>query len=1513
MTRPTGIQPIYSRPDELSKQVDVALMRGIQNQFPLENKDFRLELSNLVVTKRDFNHADEKEAILKSRSLTYPIKGDLRLIDKATGRVVDTLEGFPLADSFAITGKHTMMYKGNNYSVANLLQLKPGVYTRRKDDGMLESNFNTKSGRSFSLVLEPETQLIYMQIESSRVPVAPLISDVFNIADMRVQKFIPAELWRENLRAAEARKTHYINSLYTKLVPRRLQLPDGTRDAKLQSIRLALESSGLDPTTTKRTLGDSHDSVTADALLKALSNLIAVHRGDREEDNRDSLQFKRVQNLADAITRRFEPGKEHESVARSLSKLKFNLEKIDKNAPKIKDAVPAKPFNKVFTNFILQSPLAFTPSETNPIESLENVGKVTLMGKGEGGIPDDKSVPDAARNLDPSQLAIIDPSRTPESSSVGVDQRFTVNAHRDREGNLYAKVVDNQGKDHYLTPDQMMNSVIGFPGQDKSAKTVQAQDHGQIKEVSRSKVQFWVPDSTDMYTITTNLVPFLNSNHPGRLTMAGKAIPQALSLQDREEPLVQTIDGRGKAFVDKLGKFVSTTSPVTGTVVKSTSSEIQIKDDSGTLHKIPFVKNLPFNMKGFLDDEPTKFQIGDKVRKGQVLADNNYTKDGKLALGKNLYAAYMPYKGYNHEDGLVISETAAKKLNSLHSYKYDYYMKPDTVDKKEIFRRYFGNDFTPDQLNKLDDRGFIKKGSRIHYGDPIYAILEKKQATPEDKMLGKLNKILVNPYRKVVEIWEHEEPGEVVDVHTESRAIRILTRSVKPLEIGDKLTGLHGNKGVVSKILPDEEMPMSKDTGKAVDILLNPASVTSRINFGQVMETAASKIARKTGQPYFVKNYEKSSNISDIKKELEANGLSDQDEIIDPKTGKSLGKALAGDQYMLKLYKTTDQNYSARNIGKYDAYGQPSKGGGEGSKKVGYMEFLGLLGSDARKNLKEIGTVKSELNTDFWEAFAEGRPLPKPKQTFATKRLFDYLKASGVNTRFDGESIQAAPMTDHDILQLSNGRLDNPKFLNSRNLEPEKGGLFDNAITGGLAGDKWSHYELAEPIPHPLYERPIKSLLGLSKREFDGITSGAMGVHKHDVGNYTIVDTATGSILRELSLKAASKLSGFKKMAADLAKEEPLVSGAAFEIMLQDINVDKELKEAINTSLNDTAQARRNQAVERAKYLKGLQNTGLEAKDAYILRNMPVLPPSMRPVINKGDNQLEYADVNSFYKEHMLVNMPTKDLIKELPPEYLTQERAGLYKGIKATLGLGDALTGSSRGKNLKGLIKQIGGVGGPKTGMFHDKILSKKQDFSGRATIYAAPDIGFNEIKYPKDGLWTMYKLHIIRDLARIGYNHAEAKKAYEDKALPAINSFNKLIKEVPVIVNRAPTLMKTNLMAMFPVPVEGKTLGLNPLHLPGFAADYDGDAMSTYLPMTPEAIEEAKQKMLPSKHLSDARKGVGHPMFAPGHEAILGSVHLTEPDMTQKTVVFKTEKEALKALEKGEITVNTPIKIQG
>lgn len=371
-----------------------------------------------------------------------------------------------------------------------------------------------------------------------------------------------------------------------------------------------------------------------------------------------------------------------------------------------------------------------------------------------------------------------------------------------------------------------------------------------------------------------------------------------------------------------------------------------------------------------------------------------------------------------------------------------------------------------------------------------------------------------------------------------------------------------------------------------------------------------------------------------------------------------------------------------------------------------------------------------------------------------------------------------------------------------------------------------------------------------------------------------------------------------------------LVSGEAFKAMLSHVNPSKQAAEAIVEYKQAKSISKKDDLVKRIKYLTGLVKNDIKPEEAYVLHNLPVLPPVLRPASVMGGNQIKFADVNNLYKDHMVVNNALKETSSMLEPQDLITEREESYNGVKAILGLGEAISPANKGRT-KGLLQQIGGTGGPKTGYFHSKLLSKKQDFSGRATIYAEPNLGFNEAAVPVDQLWTMYKLHILRDLAKNGYDYVASEKAWTDRNIAATNSFNKVIKHVPLLINRAPTLMKSNITAVYPIPIKGNAMGINPIHLPLFAGDYDGDALSMYTPMSPEAVQEAKNKVLPQHQINDYRKGLNQSLVAPGHEAIIGSMSMTDPDMQQAVIKFKTEADCLKALHEGKINQNTPVEI--
>ena len=1489
--------PVYHQDGQiLSMQALDGMTKGINSTFPIRASKFTLEVSGVHGDIRRVDISEEKDAVINSKSISDTIRGTVKMVNNSTGEVVSEEHNYPLAKYFLGTDRGTFVIKGNNYSVANQLVLRPGVYVREDDKGDLEAHFNTGTGRSFTLTMEPKTLLFYIQPgggTSSRQLLFPLLFALG--AGQQAQKGMDREMFMANVEASQGKEDKVLKFLFDHMASKELKKRAQNIGDIKEMLPEIFSSSSLDEDTTDITLGHPHSHVTPSALLDAMKKIVAVYKGEEEQDNRDSLAFKKVRRVQDHILARFEKG---ESSKRLQDKLKMRLDNAKDNS--IREVMPPNFFSRVLTDFFQSSDLAFNPTETNPMDNLENMGKVTSLG--EGGIQSEHSIPMSSRALDPSHFGMLDLVRTPESSHAGVDLRFGTDVQIKDNGMIFTPIIMKNGEHSQISAKAAIQKVIGFKDEKRGDRYLAVQK-GKMVMLPEKDIDFWFAGPNQFFGMLTHQIPFLNSDHPNRLVMAGKAIPQALSLKNREEPLVQTVHPLGKTYAEVAGSFSRISAKEPGTVTKITRDKIYT---TGGDYDIPH--NVPFNQKGFYDYHPI-VQVGDVVKKGTYLEDSNYTRNGRLALGKNLNVAYLPYKGFNFEDGIVISQAAAESMTSLHMYVEKVTLGKDIVTNLSYLRKYYPGKYDRSQLKALDSKGFPVQGAVLHKGDPIYIFFQKRLPSAEDKMLGRLHKTLMKPYSILTQLWEHEEPGEVVEVGYHAGNLRVAIRAESPLVVGDKLTGLHGNKGVVTKILPNEMMPHLED-GTKMDLLLNPAGVTSRVNLGQLLESAAGKIAAKTGRTYLVHNFAEKNNLEKVKRELKENNLSDVDTLINPESGKPFkDKIFTGKQYILKLNKTADAGYSARGEGpSYDRDMQPKRGGTGGAKKIGFMEWLGLLASDSRHNLREMGTSKSE-RTDYWNHFVEGTALPAPKTTFATKKFLHSMAGSGIFVKENPTNWQAMPLTDKHVLEMSRGEVKNPGMIQARNGEPERGGLFDPVLTGGLSGDRFTHFTLAEPILNPMLENSVKKLLGLTKDQMDRLISGEYYVTKVG-GGYQIHD-AEGKPVKMVSPSEEEEVE--EALVKESAAEQRYYGGEAFQKLLN-FNIDKKkehLKEEYKTGKTKNA---RSEALTKLHILHGFANSGMTNPASHaVIHYVPVVPPQERPVLDKGDGTLEYADVNQLYRDSILVNQGLKDLREDLPPESLKRERTELYRSVKALQGYGDPISWATKSRGTKGFAKQIAGTN-PKSGYFQNRLMSKKQDFSGRLVLSENPNLGIDEAEVPEEFMWTTYKAHLLRNLIKKGYTYAEAEKAIMDKTPAAKQVMAEEAARVPIIVNRNPTLLKSNLIALKAIPSKTDTLNINPLTFKGLAADVDGDQVNIYIPMTHQAVEEAKEKLTPKNNILDFRRGAGGgSLSAPSHEAILGAHYLSTPNEELKPVQFKTKEHVLEALKKGEIEVDTPVTFGG
>lgn len=854
---------------------------------------------------------------------------------------------------------------------------------------------------------------------------------------------------------------------------------------------------------------------------------------------------------------------------------------------------------------------------------------------------------------------------------------------------------------------------------------------------------------------------------------------------------------------------------------------------------------------------------------------------GEMALGTNLNVAFIPYKGYNFEDAVVLTQQGADKLTSNHIFQEELDIPDDSViTNVNKFKAYYGNKFDMQQLSKLDGP-VIRKGEMVKHGDPLIIALKNRRLAPEALNRGNVVSRISNPFNDISITWDKDYPGEVVDVIHTDKFIKVIVKAKAPMVLADKLSGSHGNKGVISLIVPNDEAP-HKANGEIPDVILNPAGLTSRKNVGQIYETSLGKLIKEKGlDPKVLKTFGSVDSYEDAVSELEKHGVKSTDNYIDPHTKKVIPNVFNGYQYFLKLFKQAETGYSARAGGEYNIDMQPMKGGEEGSKSVGGLDLYGFLGHKMGSTalLHEASTYKSEYSPNFWNAVLSGNTPPPPQPTFAFNKFLAMLKGMGVNVTKDGNQLKLLPFTDKTVLQMGKDEISKPTIIMAKKdpatglpFRPETGGLFDPAKTGGLAGTKWSHISLHEPVVNTLFEKPIRVLCDLKQDDFHKIAEG----------------TKTVSV-----------------------DGKNLTGGLAIKEMLNKIDPVKYLKNLQEDLANTKALTKRDTIIKKIKYLKPLVENGFHPADAYVLSKIPVIPPIYRPVYPDEKGKTVVSDANNLYKELIENNNKLKsDYIQAIGNEH--PDKIALYKSLYNTTKKIQGFDGTSEemsfnNREPQGFLKTIVGSNA-KYGYFQGKLLAKRQDISGRAVIAPEPSYHIDQCGLPEGMAWTMYGPFVIGNMVKLGYSLPQASQALEKRTPIATNLLLSEMKTRPVIINRAPTLHKFNLLAQFPELVTGKQLKLPTMLMAPLSGDFDGDALTVHLPVT-EAGKKEALNLLPSKNIFNPLNN--SPIMKPDHETILG-LHLgTNPAESKKTHAFKSHAEVIKAYNEGKLHITDKVQI--
>lgn len=1346
------------------------VLDAVKNRFPIEDDDVRLELKDIKYEgPQSYTLEQQKAALLNNRRLGCSLVGTWRLTDKKTGQVLDERrEGVIRVPYY--TDRGTIINNGNEYTVISQARLSPGVYVRRKQNGELESQFNVANGLGFRIGLDRETGALNMTIGQGHVPLYPVLH-ALGVSDADIRKSWGDEVANVNIGKFDPKA---LDKVYARYAGRKADM-NLTPQQKALFVTDALAGSGLDPEVVTRTLGlNDVKGVTGAVMLRAAQKLLNINRGAEDPDERDNPRFSKFYGVEDMMRERIE--KDAGRLTKSLlfrAKRDRSLNRIARNA-----------LGPYLDTFLSGSGLAMPGEEANPLSILTQQSRITRLG--EGGISSADLVTPEARNVQGDYLGYVDFISGPESFGIGIDVRAALGTMKGSDNRLYNKMVDlKTGKTRYIALDDAASHTVAFPGQDPNSPSLYAMRKGVPTMVPRDEVDYMVPGFGNTVSAGINMTPMPTAVQAGRQFYMSKFWEQYLPQKEGEVPLVDSLMDDGKTtYSEFYGRKVGClTAPFSGTVIKANDKEIVVRGKDGQTHTASLVQGLPFNrLSGITYISQVK--KGDEVQEGGILANSNFTdaKTGAMNMGRNLKVAVLPApEGVSsYEDAIVISESAAKKLATSRLYNFEQDTKDGVQVARNKYLAAFPQAYTKKQADTIDENGVVKVGTVLHRDDPMILAIGPKMLSAENAQLGKLSSVLRNALTDKSTKWEHDWPGVVTDVVAGPHGAKVLVKSEPPVKVGDKLAPEEGLKGVVGGVLPDDKMPRDAATNERYDMLMNPMGFLSRVAPGQIMLMNLAKVAKKTGKQIRIPQTPPLEGWQAYTERLMAeNGVKDTADVFDPQTGRTIKNVGDGYSYVKAFHHLAEKKFSARGVdGAYTMDEQPAKGGETGAKRISGFDNLALLSHGATEVIKDSMTTRGQMNDEYWRRYRLGLPVQEPGVPFIYQKFLNTLRAGGVNVVEKGDVTSIMPQTDKDIDELAQGRVIDSAQMVDSDMVPVKGGLFDLGKTGGMGGNRWSMITLPEAVPNPMMEEPVRRVLGLTSKRMEAILSGREEL-----------DGKTG--------------------------------GEAIKSALANVNVDRAIDRA-RAEIENRRGAQRDNAIKVLGYLKAAKEMGIKP-ESWMISRIPVLPPMFRQVSKMGDVAL-VPDMNELYKELVEMKHNYEDLSKELPASALADERLAMYGAVKAAYGLGDSITAEGRAKNLKGAIRQVIGTI-PKFGMYQSKVISKTQDNVGRSVTVPDKNLDMDQIGIPEDMAWEMYKPHVERKLVQRGYSPVTAKGMIDERDATARHLLEDVMKERPVLMDRAPTWHKFNIMAFKPHIVEGRSIHVCPLIDSGFNMDHDGD----------------------------------------------------------------------------------------
>ncbi len=760
--------------------------------------------------------------------------------------------------------------------------------------------------------------------------------------------------------------------------------------------------------------------IIVDDMLASVNYLTGLANGIGHKDDIDHLGNRRLRCVGELLQNQFRIGfSRMERVIRE----RMTIQDLDIVTPQ--SLINIRPVTAAIKEFFGSSPLSQFMDQTNPLAELTHKRRISALGP--GGLSRERASFDV-RDVHYSHYGRLCPIETPEGPNIGLISYLASYARVNRYGFIeapYRKVDKETGfvsdTVEYMTADVEDEFVVCQATEplDENGclanKRITCRHQNDIMDVDRSVVDYMDVSPQMMVSVATAMIPFLENDDANRALMGANMQRQAVPLLVTEAPIVAT----GQEYKNCQDAEVCVLAEEDGVVTRVSADSISVQYDSGISKTYKLIKFLRSNHGTCINQRPI-VDVGQRFKKRETLADGPSTDNGEIALGRNILMGFMTWEGYNYEDAVLLSERIVKEdvFTSIHIEEYDMEARDTKLGPEEITRDI--PNVGEDALRDLDERGIIRVGAEVHTGDILVGKVTPKgetDLTAEERLLRAIFGEKAREVRDTSLKVPHGESGIVVDVKVFTRengdelgpgvneCVRVYIAQKRKISVGDKMAGRHGNKGVVSRILPSEDMPFLPD-GTPLDIVLNPLGVPSRMNIGQVLEVhlgyAAKTLGWKVATPIF-----NGANEKDIQELLKQAGLNENGKswLYDGRTGRRFDNPVTvGYVYFLKLHHLVDDKIHARSTGPYSLVTQQPLGGKAqfGGQRFGEMEVWALEAYGAAYTLQEILTVKSDDvvgRVRTYESIVKGHNVPKPGVPESFKVLMKELQALCLDVR----------------------------------------------------------------------------------------------------------------------------------------------------------------------------------------------------------------------------------------------------------------------------------------------------------------------------------------------------------------------------------------------------------------------------------------------------------------------------------------------------------------------------------